>query len=175
MVIMIRALKCFQIIDFLDNDNSIVIPGIPASVANINVERNSATSGIEMGDVGLRSVSISDSTNRNSWSSNMGASLEEDRIGLILANGKKSSTNRSSDHYDPISRHWQARWKARESEVCQRHHLWFEYDQFIQEEQGGQWCPVCQLRIGDEYDIELDGHYAWSTSTFPTRLGIDVQ
>jgi hypothetical protein len=88
-----------------DDDNSIVIPGIPASVANLNVEGNSATSGIEMGNVGLRSVSKSDSTNRNSWLSNMGASAEEDRIGLF-ANGQKSITKNAttqSAHDRPIT------------------------------------------------------------------------
>ncbi len=79
-----------------DDDNSIVIPGIPVSVANMNVEGNGATSGTVMGSVGLRSVSQSDSTNHNSWSSNMDASAEEGRIGLNLANGQKSSTKNAT-------------------------------------------------------------------------------
>jgi len=58
----------------IDDDNSIVIPGVPASIANsVNVDGKGATSGTTVGGIGLRSVNQAESTNRNSQSNNMRA------------------------------------------------------------------------------------------------------
>jgi len=65
----------------IDDDNSIVIPGVPASIANsVNVDGKGATSGTTtVGGFGLRSGNQAESTNRNSQSNNMRASVE--RVG----------------------------------------------------------------------------------------------
>ena len=88
-----------------DDDNSIVIPGVPASVANnMNMDgKGTVTSDVVMAaaGVGLRSVNQLDSTNRNNSSQSSVRASAEGRIGSALPNNGQKPWSASANNEIP--------------------------------------------------------------------------